>query len=250
MAEAFEDNFSRQAREYARHRPSYPPELFAFIAACAPAHETAWDCGTGNGQAARGMANHFAHVIATDASSNQIAQAEPHERISFHVAPAERSGLAAESIDALSVATAMHWFNLEGFYAEARRVLRPGGVIAVWSYFNHSVDERIDPVVKRFGHEIVGPYWSEKLRAVNRSYASLPFPFEEIEHPAYVIEASWSLNDLVGYLCSWSATQKFIEAHGRHPIEEIRAELADAWGPEETRHTVRWPLTMRVGRRE
>ncbi|HVZ40866.1 MAG TPA: class I SAM-dependent methyltransferase [Candidatus Kapabacteria bacterium] len=242
----FEDNFSRQAGQYALHRPVYPERLFAFIAEQAPALERAWDCATGNGQAAHGMAAHVREVIATDASSDQIAHARPHERIHYRVAPADASGLPAGSVDIVTIATALHWLDLDRFYAEVHRVLKPGGVLAAWSYFGQTVGRDIDPILTRYSREIVGPYWSPRIVKVHGTYNDLPFPFEEIEAPPFVIEVEWSAGDILGYLGSWSATQKFIEVNGEHPLNHIREELEHAWG--NGLRTVRWPLTMRIGR--
>lgn len=241
----FEDNFSRQARAYAQHRPVYPDTIFAFIASNAPALERAWDCATGNGQAAHGMVRHVREVVATDASSDQIAHARPHDRIHYRVAPAEASGLEDHSVDIVTIATAMHWLNLDLFYAEVKRVLKPGGLFAAWSYFNQTIDDEIDPIVARYSRQIVGPYWSPRIVEVRGTYRDLPFPFEEIVPPPFEINVEWSVADLLGYLSSWSATQKFIEVNGRHPLDEVREELESAWG--DGVRTVRWPLTMRIG---
>ncbi|MBS1912036.1 MAG: class I SAM-dependent methyltransferase [Bacteroidetes bacterium] len=242
----FEDNFSRQAGQYALHRPVYPEGLFAFIAEKAPALERAWDCATGNGQAAHGMAGYVREVIATDASSDQIAHARPHERIRYRVAPADASGLPCGSVDIVTIATALHWLDLDRFFAEVHRVLKPGGVLAAWSYFGHTVGSDIDPILTRYSREIVGPYWSPRIVKVHGTYRDLPFPFEEIDAPPFVIEVEWSARDILGYLGSWSATQKFIEVNGEHPLNQIREELERAWG--NGLRTVRWPLTMRIGR--
>ena len=245
---SFEDNFSRHAADYARHRPQYPRELFAFIASMAPDRTMAWDCGTGNGQAAVDLAEHFEQVIATDASAEQIAHATLHPRITYRVTPAEHTDIEPHSVDAVTVATAIHWFNLPDFYAEVERVAKPGCVIAAWSYFGHAIGEEIDEITRRLAHDIVGPYWSQKLRAVSGSYEALPFPFEEIKAPPFSIEAEWDMSSYLGYLGSWSATQKFKETKGYDPIDEIRDDLAAAWGDPETPRLIQWPLHLRVGR--
>ncbi len=243
----FEDNFSKQAQSYARHRPQYPAALYAFIADAAPAHTAAWDCGTGNGQAAVALAEHFEQVFATDASPEQIAHARQHPHVTYLHAAAEHVPLADASVDAVTVATALHWFDLEGFYREVRRVLRPGGVLAVWSYFDHTINEPIDAIMRRYAREIVGPYWSQRILAVGGTYDGIPFPFREIAHPAFTIEARWNLADVVGFLYSWSATHAYINANGSNPIDRIIDELGKAWGNEEDERTVRWDLTMRIG---
>jgi len=88
---SFKDHFSKQAADYARFRPRYPREMFEYLGRIAPSRALAWDCATGNGQAAVGLAAVFERVIATDASEKQIANAEPHERVEYRVAPAEES---------------------------------------------------------------------------------------------------------------------------------------------------------------
>src|SRR5215475_11590766 len=127
-AMGFKDHFSRQAANYAKFRPRYRRELFDYLASIAPGRELAWDCGTGNGQAAVGLASVFDRVIATDASKKQIANAEPHNRVEYHVAPAENSGIPSGTIDLIMVAQALHWFDLDRFYGQAGRVLKPDGI--------------------------------------------------------------------------------------------------------------------------
>ncbi len=155
----FADHFSAASADYARYRPDYPDRLFAYLADRAPGRRRAWDCATGNGQAARGLARHFAEVIATDASAQQIASAPPHRRVSYRVAPAEDSGLPDESVELITVAQALHWFDRPRFWPEARRVLVPRGVIAVWCYDLLSIDAEVDAVVGRLYRDVVGPYW-------------------------------------------------------------------------------------------
>lgn len=245
---SFEDNFSRHAADYARHRPQYPDELFTFIASIAPERRLAWDCGTGNGQAAVDLADHFEHVIATDASAEQISHAIPHPSIAYKVTPAEHTDIESHSIDAVTIATAIHWFNLPDFYTEVLRVAKPGCVIAAWSYFGHTIEPEIDEITQRLAREIVGPYWSKKLLAVGGSYETLPFPFEEIKAPQFSIEAEWDMSSYLGYLGSWSATQKFKETRGYDPIDEVRDELREVWGDPEILRDVQWPLHLRVGK--
>ncbi len=143
----FKDHFSTQADDYIRYRPSYPPELFIWLAAQTEEHETSWDCGCGNGQASVGLAPFYRQVIATDPSLKQIEKARPHERIRYAVATAEESGLADGCADLILVAQALHWFDFERFYTEVRRVARPGGVLAALSYGELQVSGAPDAVV-------------------------------------------------------------------------------------------------------
>jgi SAM-dependent methyltransferase len=245
---SFKDHFSRQATEYARFRPQYPRALFEFIAAAVPNDQTALDCATGNGQAAVALAEHFRKVIAIDASAEQIANAQPNERVEYRVASAESTGLSARSVAAITVAQALHWFDREAFYVEARRVLQPRGVLAVWAYNYLRISPEVDALVRRFHDEIVGPYWPPERKLVGRGYRELPFPFEEIETPAFQIEVRWSLAHLLGYLRTWSATQSFMAAKQRDPVELVASDLEQAWGNPAEEKLAIWPLTVRMGR--
>lgn len=245
---SFKDHFSARAPAYARYRPGYPRALFVYLASLCPARDLVWDCGTGNGQAAHGLAPHFARVVATDASADQIVNAVPHVRIAYHVAPAAQSPLEAHSTDLVTVAQAVHWFDHDRFYAEVRRVLRPGGVVALWTYFLLEVTPAVDAVIARFYDEVVGAYWPPERRHVEARYRTIPFPFEELEPPAFAIEQTWSLGDLLGYLGTWSATGRFMQAHGVNPVEHIAEDLARAWGDAAEKKPSQWQLHLRVGR--
>ncbi|HEY2802168.1 MAG TPA: class I SAM-dependent methyltransferase [Chthoniobacterales bacterium] len=243
----FKDHFSRQSTDYAKFRPRYPRELFEFIAAAAPASQRALDCATGNGQAAVALAELFAEVIGIDASAEQIASAQPNERVEYRVAPAEASGLAAQSCDAVTVAQALHWFDLVAFYAEAKRVLKPRAVLAVWTYDELRISLEVDAIVRRFHDQVVGPFWPAERKLVGRGYQELRFPFEEIAAPPFQIEDHWSRDRLLGYLRTWSATQQFLAANGRDPVALIEDDLVHAWGEPKERLAA-WPLTVRIGR--
>ena len=248
MSGAFKDHFSRQAPDYARYRPSYPAGLFAWLAQIAPATTAAWDCGTGSGQAAIGLAAHFQRVIATDPSRKQLDHAEPHPRIDYRVASAEVSLLDTASVDLVTVAQAIHWFDLEKFYVEARRVLKPGGVIAAWTYTLLDVEAGIDELLADFYRNVVGPYWPPERRKVDDRYRSLPFPFEPLVPPALEIRTEWSRTDLLGYLGTWSATQAYMKAKERDPLPEFGRRLVPLWPDPALIKTLRWPLHLRVGR--
>ena len=242
----FKDHFSKQAAGYAIFRPRYPQTLFDYLGSIAPSRQLAWDCGTGNGQAAVGLASVFDRVIATDASEKQIANAQSHERVEYRIAPAENSGVGSELIDLIMVAQALHWFDLDRFYAEARRVLKPDGVLAASAYNLLHIEKAIDDVVNRYYHEVVGPFWPPERRLVEQ-FANLPFPFQKIDPPEFEMTASWNLDHLLGYLRTWSSTQRFIAAKGGDPVDQIADDLRSTWGDPEQTRTVTWPLTMRMG---
>ena len=245
---SFKDHFSTHASAYARYRPGYPEALFVYLAGLCPARDLAWDCGTGNGQAAHGLVPHFARVVATDASADQIANAVPHERITYHVAPAAQSPLETHTADLVTVAQAIHWFDHDRFYAEVRRVLKPGGVVAAWTYALLQITPAIDRAVMRLYEYIVDPYWPPERRLVEAAYRTIPFPFEELQPPAFAIALTWSLGDLLGYLGTWSAVGRFINAHGTNPVDRIAEELTRAWGDPAERKSTHWQLHLRVGR--
>ena len=243
----FEDHFSSQSKQYAQYRPKYPEEIYAYLASLAPGRSLAWDCGTGNGQAAIGLARYFDRVHATDASADQISLAYRHEKVEYHVEPAEHVSLSDSSVDLVTVAVAIHWFNFDEFYSEVRRVLKPGGVIAAWTYNSVEISSEVDPWIWEYYRDIVGEYWPERIRYIEQRYETIPFPFEEITAPAFVMETNWNLLQLAGFLDSWSATQRFRAQRGHHPLEIIWDKLRTAWGDENEPRLVRWPLHFRVG---
>ncbi len=247
MVSAFADHFSGHAADYARYRPGYPAALFAFLADCCAHHEHAWDCGTGNGQAARALAAHFQQVTATDASAPQLAHATPHERVTYQVAAAEQSPLPDHSADLITVAQALHWFDLDAFYAEVRRVAKPDGVLAVWTYSLLTVTPAVDAAVQRY-YDFLDDYWPPERRHVEARYESLPFPFEPLETPTFAHEAAWTFRDLLGYLGTWSAAKRYQQAHAHDPVLPFREALATAWGDAAQTQAVRWELALRVGR--
>ena len=252
----FADHFSGHASDYARYRPTYPPELFAHLAAQCASHDVAWDCATGNGQAALGLAEHFARVIATDASTEQIEAAAPHPRVTYAVARARESPLDDATADLVTVAQALHWIDPDPFYAEVHRVLKPDGVFAAWTYglFHLAPDDpaadTVDPLIETFYHDRIGPYWPPERRHIEAAYQSLPFPFEEMETPNLNIEMEWTLDEVLGYLRTWSATQRYQQDQKHDPVDAMASDFAAAWGDPSTRRTVQWPLPLRVGRRD
>ena len=244
----FKDHFSEVAAAYARYRPSYPTALVDFLAAIAPAQRLAWDSGCGSGQLSLLLAGPFARVVATDASPEQIARAAAHPNVDYRCARADASGLAARVADLATAAQAAHWFDLAAYYAEVRRVTRPGGIVALIGYGVVSAGTGLDEVIRPFYEHVLAPYWPPERRHVDEGYRSLPFPFDELDAPAFDIRLDWRLEQLVGYVGTWSAVSALEQAQGQGPFATFRRELANAWGPATAVRTVRWPLGLRVGR--
>ena len=241
--------FSSVAREYANFRPGYPPELFAWLARKCVARDAVWDCGCGSGQASVALAAHFARVHATDVAAEQIAAASPHPRVIYQVAPAEHSGLAAASVDLVTVAQALHWFDVPAFYDEARRVARADALIAVWTYPRPVFeDATLDRVFEDFYSGVVGPYWPPERRHVEAQYQSLPFPFAEVAHPDFGLELDWNFDQVIGYVSSWSATVKYRKQQGKDPVPLLRESLGAAWPEAAGTKKLRMPLVLRAGR--
>ncbi|ESQ76828.1 class I SAM-dependent methyltransferase [Asticcacaulis sp. AC402] len=242
------DHFSTVAEAYAQSRPTYPKGLFLWLAQVAPARELVWDAGCGNGQASLALSEHFHKVLATDLSADQIARAPQRDNITYRVATC-LSGLADSSADLVTVAQALHWFDLDAFYAEVRRVLKPNGVIAVWTYGVFEIDgaPAIAAEVSRLYEDVVGPYWPPERVYPETGYASLAFPFETLATPAFVMTAQWDMAQLLGYFRSWSATVRMEKATGVNPIDAFTPVLAKVWGDSAKRHALRWPLSVKVG---
>lgn len=243
----FKDHFSTRSPDYAKYRPHYPAALFEYLALVTTQHKRAWDCATGNGQAALGLAAFFEEVIGTDASAAQIESASQHERITYRVAIAEQTGIDSGSVDLVTVAQALHWFDFGPFYAEVKRVLKPAGVLAVWAYNLLEIAPPIDAIINEFYRATVGPYWPPERQLLEDGYQSIPFPFRELNPPLIQMEARWNLSDLSGYIHTWSATKRFTTARGFDPVPDLANDLLPLWGTPEEEKLVRWPLTLRVG---
>lgn len=244
----FKDHFSAHAAHYREARPHYPTGLFSLLAALAPGHAMAWDAGCGNGQASVALAQHFDRVYASDPSAAQIASAERHSKVNYAVSPAEQCGLADASVDLVTVAQALHWFDVSRFHGEVRRVLRPGGLIAEWCYAECSVQAEVDAVCRRLYADVLGDYWPPERVHVERGYADLEFPFERVEMAPMSMQVSWSLPQYLAYLGSWSALQRYVRERGSDPLVDMSAEFDRAWGEPDQVRVVRWELSLRVGR--
>ncbi len=243
---SFQDHFSSQASGYARARPVYPPALFADLARLAPGRQLAWDAGTGNGQAAVALAAHFEHIVATEPSRAQLAQAATHPRVDYHLSAETAPMIPAATVDLVTVAQAVHWFDRPSFYAEAKRVLRPGGVLAIWSYERCLISPEIDEVLQRFYRGAIWPCWPPERRHVETGYRDFVFPFEEVPFPDRTMEHDWTLSDLAAYLRTWSSVVRYERENRLDPVTPLEAELAGLWGV--GRRRIVWPLAGRVGR--
>jgi SAM-dependent methyltransferase len=249
MRMSFKDHFSRLAAGYSEFRPSYPPALFEFLAQTCRERHKAWDCACGTGQATLALAEQFDAVIATDASPQQVAAAPARPNVTYRVARAEDSGIESNSVDLVTVAQSLHWFDLDSFYREVQRVLKPSAVLAVWTYgVLHVQGSDIDPLFQEFYHDIVGPYWPPERRLVEDGYRGLAFPFAEIAAPTFNMEVRWDRAQLLGYLRTWSATSRYVDAQGVDPVAALEERLEPAWADVQSERTVTWPLAVRVGR--
>jgi SAM-dependent methyltransferase len=244
----FKDHFSGAASGYAAHRPVYPRSVAEALAACSPGRALAWDAGCGSGQLSLVLAEVFDRVVATDASAAQIAEAVPHPRVRYAVSPAEASGLSDGSVDCAVAAQAAHWFDLDAYYREVRRVARPGGLVALVTYAVMEVDPEIERLVEHFYWHTLEGHWPPERKLVEEGYRSLPFPFEPVEAPALALEHRWNVEQLLGYVGTWSAVQSLKKAGRGAELERFGEAIRSAWGDPALEQRVRWPLSVRLGR--
>ena len=244
--QAFKDHFSERSDNYARYRPQYPAELYAAIQAQCPEPELALDCATGSGQLAVELAGFCQRVIATDASAEQIAAATPHPRVQYRVATAEETGLSDDSVDLLTVGQALHWFDHERFGVEARRIIRKGGLLVCASYAVCTVTAEIDSVVDSLYTGLLDSYWPPERVMVEQGYAGIELPGSPLDLGTPAMRADWSVEDMLGYLRTWSASKRYQKDRGADPVSLIAELLAAAWGSEI--RTVKWPLAVRASR--
>lgn len=242
------DYFSVYSENYKKYRPVYPKELFEYLCSLTPSHELAWDCGCGTGQATISLAEYYDKVVGTDISDKQIENAVKKENIIYRVSEKYESGLDEGSADLVISAQALHWFDLEKFHSEVQRVLGPGGIISVWTYNLFRVDKKIDALIYKFYFDIIYNYWPEERKHVENCYESLDFPFNRIPSPTFSIQAQWSLEQLTGYLNTWTGVKNYIELECFSPLEFIEQELSDVWGNSDEAKTIEWPLTVITGK--
>lgn len=244
---AFKDHFSGHAAQYAKYRPDYPASLYEYLASLPAARDLAVDCATGSGQAAIGLAAHFGLVVGTDGSIEQLRNAQTHARVAYVANLAEQPAFPDHSVDLLTAAQAVHWFDHERFYREARRILRPQGVLAVWTYGLAQINPEVDGAIAAFYEHRVGRYWPPERRYVESAYRDLPFPMQELAVPAFRLDLHWDREALLGYIGTWSAVQRYQKATGEDPLPALDATLASVWPGSSTLPVV-WPLYLRVGR--
>ncbi|HEY3250026.1 MAG TPA: class I SAM-dependent methyltransferase, partial [Ignavibacteria bacterium] len=197
---SFKDHFSAQAYEYSKYRPKYPQSFFEYLSSLTKEHKLVWDCACGNGQASIGLADYYDEVIATDASSAQILHAVSHPKIQYRVAHAENSGLESSSADLITVATAIHWLDTKKFYPEVRRIIKPEGIITVWSYTDSSVNPEINKLIDYFAHTLLKEYWPQENINIWNFEEAIEFPFDRIQNPPFILETYWALEDYLNYI--------------------------------------------------
>jgi ubiquinone/menaquinone biosynthesis C-methylase UbiE len=243
----FKDHFSKQSDIYLKARPTYPDSLFTYLASISPSTDLCLDCATGNGQAAVSLAKHFKKVIATDASKEQIQNAIEVENIIYKVAKAEQSGLPDQSCDLITVATGAHWFNHYEFYAEVNRILKPKGIIAVWTYSEAKINPEIDTLMEWFMYDFLHDYWPDGRWYVRNKYSTLPFPFVAMNTPEFSCEVQWNKNQWLNYVRSWSSYNKYISKHNDDAISYLLPALNKLWNDEEVKSVI-WPLHLKCAR--
>ena len=244
------DHFSSFAATYATYRPTYPAGLFTWLADQAPARQTAWDCATGNGQAALALAEHFDAVVATDVGARMIAHAPAHPRVTYAVEPAEKppGALAPASVDLVTVAQALHWFDLPRFWSACTHVIRPTGILAYWGYLLPEVTPAVDAIVRDYHDNIVGPYWSPDRAPLLEGYRRIQPPGTCLNVPDFTMTATWNVDQLIGTLDSWSATHRCRQATKHDPLPATAALVRAVWGPSPTTRDVTWPLHVHAWR--
>lgn len=244
----YTDHFGEKSIEYLQYRPHYPTELYRYLSNLATLHELAWDCGTGNGQAAVKLADYFKRVVASDVNQAQINAAIRKENVAYYCWPAEKTSLKDHSVDLITVAQALHWFNLESFYKEARRVIKRRGYLAAWSYSIGQINKRIDTVTEKLYAEILGDtYWAKERRFVDEEYKTIHFPFTKVNTPDFFIEKKMNFSQLVGYLNTWSAVKEYQLQNEDNPINLVFTDLQTAWGDPMQEYVMTFPIHLLVG---
>ena len=245
MAE-FKDHFSTGSTHYRQFRPGYPDELFSYLAQRSTGNQLAWDCATGSGQAAVALARHYDKVIASDASTQQITHATTGANVEYRVMPAEQTDLADASVDLITVAQALHWFDHDAFFNEVSRVIKPGGILAIWSYQLLNVQQDIDNIINQLYFDTLKNYWPPEREQVESGYADITFPWPRQSTPEFNMRADWTLQQMIGYLGTWSATRAYRQDRQHDPLIELYDRLLPLWGDARQTKSVRWPLRLHL----
>lgn len=243
------DLFSTQADVYARYRPTYPAELYDYIFSFVSGFDQAWDCATGNGQAALALSTRFRQVMATDHSQQQLDQATPRPNISYLRCKAEQSPFAENSFSLVTVAQSYHWFDFPAFQKEVERVLKPGGVLAIWGYnIPQGDDEKLNECIRYFYREVAGPYWDPERKYIDEAYSTVGFDYHnELPSRNFYIQVEWDAEDLLGYFSTWSSVQHYLKDRGTDPVEAYRKTVLDHW-PSPGKISLRFPVFLRLAR--
>ena len=241
----FKDYFSDNADRYQQYRPTYPNALFAYLSQLTPSHQLAWDCATGNGQAAIKMAKHFTQVIATDASQSQIDHALKRDNIVYALAGETHADIHEQCLDLITIAQALHWLDNTLLFNEVDRVLKPNGILAVWSYSLLQSTPKINSIIKHLYNNLQR-YWPSERRLVEQGYRSIQLPYPEIKTPTFSMSCQWDYQQLIGYLNTWSAIKRYRDKHKKNPLEPYRKSLGLAWGNEINTRTIHWPITLKT----
>ena len=241
------DNFSRQAKLYAKYRPEYPQELYDFVLSHCASTINAWDCATGNGQVAKVLSQHFKEVNATDISQTQLNNAYKSNNIHYSISSAENTHFPDSHFDLVAVGQALHWFEFEAFFNEVKRVLKPSGILAVWGYSNMMINGEIDHDIDDFYHNITGPYWDDERKHIDNHYTEIHFPFDYIENAHFEIKKTWDLLTLQGFFNTWSSVQHFIKKEGYNPVNQFIYHLETIWKKEEVK-TITFPVFLKIVR--
>ncbi|MBV9575751.1 MAG: class I SAM-dependent methyltransferase [Gammaproteobacteria bacterium] len=243
------NHFGEKSREYLQFRPTYPHELYQYLTKLAVEHHYAWDCGTGNGQAAVELATYFQQVIGTDVNQAQLEVAVKKSNIRYVCCAAEATQIENNTVNLISIAQALHWFNFDGFYREVRRVAKSDCIIAAWCYSLGSINKKIDTIIKKLYNEILGDeYWPPERRYIDNAYHTIPFPFAKIVSPYFTMEKEMQFSDLIGYLHTWSAIKAYQKKNQTNPVDLLEADLKTAWGDITHKHIMHWPLHLLVGK--
>ncbi len=244
-------HFAEQSGDYFRFRPDYPDSLYQYIVSLTKEQELAWDVGTGNGQAAFKLAQYFKKVIGSDLNQEQLDVALKKDNILYKVWSAEKTEIQNGTVDLVTVAQALHWFPLDAFYQEVKRVSKKNGIIAIWAYSLAKITPALDKITSKLYSEILGDrYWPKERKYIDEGYRNIPFPFKEIDHnssPKFIIEKNYDFNQFLGYLHTWSAVKEFQKRNQQNPIDLILKDLTEAWGDPNKQILIQWPLHLRVG---